>query len=173
YSGYQVMDHMDAAKVGQVFVTATGNKNVLRKEHFEAMRDGAILCNSGHFNVEIDEPALRAMSAQVKEVKENVVAYTLKDGRTLYLLSEGRLVNLSRPMGQGHPIEIMDGSFAVQALSCQYIADNRKKMRAGVVRVPQEIDDDVARLILESQGVKLDKPTKEQVGYAASWQEGT
>ncbi len=173
YSGYRVLDHMSAAKIGQVFVTATGNKNVLRKEHFEVMRDGAIMCNSGHFNVEIDEPALRAMSTEVKEIKDNVVAYKLKDGRTLYLLSEGRLVNLSRPMGQGHPIEIMDGSFAVQALSCQYIGTHRKSMKAGVVRVPQEIDDQVASLILKTQNVVLDKPTKEQTAYASEWQEGT
>lgn len=174
YDGFRVMDHKKAAKEGHIFVTATGNRSVLRKEHFELMQDGAIMANSGHFNIEIDEPALRKMSAKVEELKDNLMAYTLKDGRTLYLLSEGRLVNLARPSGQGHPIEIMDGSFAIQALCAREIAKSGGKgLKAGVMDVPREIDDGTAALLLKSQGIVLDKPTAEQVAYANEWKEGT
>ncbi len=174
YDGYRVMDHKRAAKEGHVFVTATGNKGVIRKEHFDLMPDGAIMANSGHFNVEIDEPALRSMSVKVEELKDNIVGYHLKDGRTLYLLSEGRLVNLARPSGQGHPIEIMDGSFAIQALCAELVAKSKGNgLKAGVMDVPKEIDDSTAALLLKSQGIALDKPTAEQVGYANEWKEGT
>jgi adenosylhomocysteinase len=174
YDGYRVMDHKKAAKEGHIFVTATGNKNVLRKEHFELMQDGAIMCNSGHFNVEIDEPALRKMSEKVENVKDNIDCYNLKGGRKLYLLSEGRLVNLARPSGQGHPIEIMDGSFAVQALCAELIAKSKGKgMKAGVMDVPKNVDDSTAALLLKTQGITLDKPTAEQTAYAEEWKEGT
>ncbi len=179
YEGYRVMNHAEAAKVGDIFLTVTGNKNVIRREHFELMKDGAILCNAGHFNVEIDEPALRKMSSKVEEVKDNITAYHMKDAKTgkpktLYLLSEGRLVNLARPSGQGHPCEIMDGSFAIQALCCELLAKSRgKKMAPGVMDVPKEVDDSTAARILKSQGVVLDRPTKEQIAYAEEWKEGT
>jgi len=174
YDGYRVMAMPEAARQGDIFVTATGNKGVIGKEHFGLMKSGAILCNTGHFNVEIDEPALRALSKRVFEVKDNIVGYEQKDNRILYLLSEGRLVNLAQPSGQGHPIEIMDGSFALQALCCELIASSRKrKMAAGVHSVPKEVDDSVARLILASKGISLEKPSAEQQKYAESFDEGT
>lgn len=172
YDGYRVMDMQQAAKEGDIFITATGNKNVLDEQHFKLMKSGAILCNTGHFNVEINEPALRKLSGKVTKMKDNIDAYEMKDGRTLYLLSEGRLVNLARPSGQGHPIEIMDGSFAIQALCCERIAKG-KKMPAGVHNVPKEIDDAVASLLLQSRGIRLEKPTTEQLEYAESFEEGT
>ncbi len=172
YDGYRVMGMDDAAPQGDIFVTATGNKNVIGPQHFEKMKDGAILCNAGHLNVEINEPALRKMSRKVEGIKDNVAGYSLKNGNTVYLLSEGRLVNLARPSGQGHPIEIMDGSFAIQALCCELIAIG-KKMSAGVHDVPKETDDSVARLILRSQGISLQEPTQEQKKYSESFEEGT
>ena len=177
YDGFRVMSMPEAAKIGDIFVTATGNKNVIGKEHFSLLKDGAMLCNTGHFDVEIDEHALRAASKKVHIVKDNVAAYEQKDGRTIYLLSEGRLVNLAQPSGQGHPIEIMDGSFALQALCCELIAASSKtgakKMAAGVHDVPAGIDDEVARLLLSSKGIRLEPPTPEQKKYAESFEEGT
>ncbi len=172
YDGYRVMSMEEAAPQGDIFVTATGNKNVIDSHHFLPMKDGAMLCNAGHFNAEINEPALRALSAKVEEIKENVAAYSLPGGKTLYLLSEGRLVNLSRPSGQGHPIEIMDGSFAVQALCCLALAKSGG-LHAGVHSVPMAIDDEVAALLLASRGIVLRKPTQEQLEYAESFSEGT
>ncbi len=172
YDGFRVMDITDAAKEGDIFITATGNKNVIGEKHFALMKDGALLANAGHFNVEINEPLLRKMSGKVEQVKENIAGYTLKSGKTLYLLSEGRLVNLARPSGQGHPIEIMDGSFALQALCCELLAKG-KKLPAGVHNVPKETDDDVARLLLSARGIALERPTKEQQQYAESFEEGT
>ena len=172
YDGFRVMDLESAAPQGDIFVTATGNVNVIDSRHFPLMKDGAILCNAGHFNVEINEPALRKSSKGVERIKDNIDAYRLKSGKTLYLLSEGRLVNLARPSGQGHPIEIMDGSFALQALCCELLAKG-KKMPAGVQDVPKEIDDSVARLILRSQGIRLEEPTGEQKKYSESFEGGT
>ena len=172
YDGYRVMGMGQAAAEGDMFITATGSKNVIGAAHFEKMKNGAILCNAGHFNVEIDEPALKKMSRKVEKIKDNVDGYELKNGKTLYLLSEGRLVNLARPSGQGHPIEIMDGSFALQALCCERLAKG-KKLPAGVHDVPVEIDDSVASLLLAARGVKLEKPTAEQKKYAESFEEGT
>jgi len=172
YDGYRVMDMDGAAAQGDIFVTATGNKSVIDSQHFSKMKDGAMLCNAGHFNTEINEPALRKLSLKVEGVKENVAGYCLKGGKTLYLLSEGRIVNLARPSGQGHPIEIMDGSFAIQALCCELLAKG-KKMPPGVHNVPKETDDLVARLILKSQGISLKEPTEEQEKYAKSFDEGT
>ncbi len=182
YDGYRVMDMDAAASLGDIFVTATGNKNVLDSQHFSKMKNGAILSNAGHFNIEINEPTLRKMSKKTGELKDNVMGYTLASGssggkapaaeKTIYLLSEGRLVNLARPSGQGHPIEIMDGSFAVQALCCELIA-KAKKLPAGVQNVPKDVDDSVARLLLNSQGITLQKPTAEQEKYAESFDEGT
>ncbi|MFH1306950.1 MAG: adenosylhomocysteinase [Candidatus Micrarchaeota archaeon] len=173
YEGFNVMGHSAAARIGDIFITATGNKNIIRKEHFELMKDGAILCNSGHFDIEIDKPALEKMSSGKKTIKDNVEEYELKNGKSILLLSEGRLVNLARPMGQGHPIEIMDGSFAVQALSVEYLAKNKGKLSPGVIKVPEKIDGEVATLLLKTQGISLDKPTEEQIKYAGEWKEGT
>ena len=173
YSGFRVMNMAKAAPMGDIFITATGNKNVIGAQHFPKMKDGAILANAGHFNVEIDERALRKMSRGVRTVKDNVVEYSLRAGKKLYLLSEGRLVNLARPGGQGHPIEIMDASFALQALCCEHIARNRGRLIKAVHEVPQKIDDVVAQLVLASNGILLDPPTKEQVKYAREWTVGT
>ncbi|MFA5108765.1 MAG: adenosylhomocysteinase [Candidatus Micrarchaeia archaeon] len=173
YDGYRVLSHSQAAKEGDIFITATGNKNVIRKEHFLEMKDGAILCNSGHFNVEIDIPALEKLSTGKKTIKDNVELYSLKGGKTILLLSEGRLVNLARPMGQGHPIEIMDGSFAVQALCVEHLVKNKSRLKPGVIKVPAELDGQVATLLLKTQGITLETPTQEQINYANEWKEGT
>ncbi|MCX8195103.1 MAG: adenosylhomocysteinase [Candidatus Micrarchaeota archaeon] len=172
YDGFRVMGMDEAAPIGDIFITATGNKNVIDAPHFSKMKDGALLANAGHFNIEINEPALRKMSKKVEKIKENIDAYRLKGGKTIYLLSEGRLVNLARPSGQGHPIEIMDGSFALQALCCELLAKG-KRLPAAVHPVPQEIDEEVARLLLKSQGITLPKPTQQQKKYAESFEEGT
>ncbi len=171
YSGFRVMNLDEAAGEGELFITSTGNVDVITKKHFEKMQDGAILANAGHFNNEIDLKGLEQLSEKRERVKENVERFTLKNGKKLYLLSEGRLVNLARPSGQGHPIEIMDGSFAIQALSLEFIL--KKKLPAKVISVPRSIDDVVAELALAAKGIKLSKPSKEQERYARSWEEGT
>jgi adenosylhomocysteinase len=171
YSGFRVMNLDEAAEEGELFITSTGNVNVITKKHFEKMRDGAILANAGHFNNEIDIKGLEQLSSKRERIKDNVERFTLRNGKKLYLLSEGRLVNLARPSGQGHPIEIMDGSFAIQALSLEFISKN--KLPAKVVSVPRSIDDEVAELALAAKGVKLSKPSKEQEEYSRSWAEGT
>jgi adenosylhomocysteinase len=172
YDGFRVMNHFSASKIGDIFITATGNINVLRKEHFLEMKDGAILANAGHFDVEIDKKALIELSKEIKKPLEGVEEFILKNGKRLYLLSSGRLVNLAKPLGQGHPIEIMDGSFALQALSCKYLAEN-KNLKPAVYQVPKEIDAKVASLILESHNIVLDKLTKEQINYLNEWRIGT
>ncbi len=170
YSGYRVMDISSAAKVGDVFITATGCRNAIGSEHLKLMKSGAILANSGHFDNEIDKEYLAGQGKR-REIKTNLEEFVMKDGRKLYLLSEGRLVNLSQPTGQGHPIEIMDGSFAIQALSLEYLLKN--KLKHGVHDVPLEIDDKVAGMALESNGIRLPSLTKEQLDYLSSWEEGT
>jgi len=169
--GFEVMPLAEAAGIGQVFVTVTGNKGILRKEHFQAMPDGAIVCNSGHFNVEIDIPALKALSRSQRSVKPFVDEYLMRDGRKVYLLGEGRLINLAS--AEGHPASVMDMSFANQALSAEYIARKGRKLEKKVHRVPMEIDREIARLKLESMGIGIDRLTREQETYLASWQEGT
>jgi adenosylhomocysteinase len=169
--GFRVMPMAEAAKVGEVFITVTGDKSILRGEHFNAMKDGAIICNSGHFNVEIDIPALEAMSLAKRQTRESVDEYTLRDGRKIYLLGEGRLVNLAA--AEGHPAVVMDMSFANQALCAEYMARNAKTLEAKVHTVPKEIDQAVARLKLQSMGVAIDQLTVEQEHYLASWSEGT
>jgi adenosylhomocysteinase len=149
----------------------TGNKSVIRGEHFENMKHGAIVCNSGHFNVEIDIPALEKMSSGKKEVRPLVDEYLLKGGRKVYLLGEGRLVNLAT--AEGHPASVMDMSFANQALSAEYLKENYKTLKPQVYVVPENLDKEIARLKLESMGHNLDKLTAEQEHYLASWQEGT
>lgn len=169
--GYNVMPLEDAAGIGDVFVTLTGDTSVIRKEHFEAMKDGAIIANSGHFNVELDIPALEMMSKGKRRIREFVDEYTLKDGRRINLLGEGRLVNLAA--AEGHPASVMDMSFANQALSCEYIAKNHKKLDKKVYKVPEFVDKNIAKLKLESLGVKIDVLTKEQKKYLDSWELGT
>jgi adenosylhomocysteinase len=169
--GLRVMPMGDAVKVGQVFVTLTGDKSVLRKEHFEAMNDGAAIANSGHFNVEIDIPELEELATSKRRVREFVDEYKMADGRKIYLLGEGRLINLAA--AEGHPAAVMDMSFADQSLSVEYLAKNSKDLKPNVYPVPTDIDEMVAELKLESMGIKIDTLTPEQVAYLASWSEGT
>ena len=169
--GFRVMPMVEAAKEGDVFITVTGNKNVIRSEHFELMKSGAVVCNSGHFNVEVDIPALERMSTSKREVRPLVEEYALKGGRKVYLIGEGRLVNLAS--AEGHPAAVMDMSFANQALSAEYLRQNYKNLKPQVYVVPEHLDREIARLKLESMGHKLDKLTPEQEQYLASWQEGT
>jgi adenosylhomocysteinase len=169
--GFRVMPIVEAAKIGDVFVTITGDINVIDKAALESMRDGAILANSGHFDVEINLPALRGMTKSRKPIRQSVEEYTLKDGRRLYLLAEGRVVNLAA--AEGHPATVMDMSFANQALSLEYLVKNRGKLKTKVYPVPEEIDKQVARLKLESMGVSIDTLTPEQKKYLASWEQGT
>jgi adenosylhomocysteinase len=169
--GFRVLPMIEAAKEGDVFITVTGNKNVIRREHFEVMKGGAIVCNSGHFNVEIEIPALESLSSGKKEVRPLVDEFILKDGRKIYLIAEGRLVNLST--AEGHPASVMDMSFANQALSAEYLVKNAKNLKPQVYVVPEDLDKEIARMKLESMGHKLDKLTAEQEHYLASWQEGT
>jgi len=169
--GYAVMPMAEAAKFGDLFITVTGNRSVLRREHFEVMKDGAVLANSGHFNVEIDIPALRDMTASSREVREFVQEYRLADGRRLYLLAEGRLLNLAA--AEGHPAAVMDMSFANQALSLEYLARQGKELTPNVYSVPVDIDQAVARLKLEAMDVHVDELTAEQRKYLQSWEEGT
>jgi adenosylhomocysteinase len=169
--GFGVMPLIEAAKVGDVFVTVTGDASVLREEHFKAMKDGAILANSGHFNVEIDIASLEKASKGKRRVRPFVDEYTLSSGRKINLLGEGRLINLSA--AEGHPAAVMDMSVANQALSAEHMFKNSKKLEKKVYVVPGEIDREVARLKLKSMGVKIDSLTKEQEKYLASWKEGT
>ena len=169
--GFRVMSMPEAAKLGDVFCTVTGNKNVLAKEHFELMKDGAIISNSGHFNVEIDIPSLEKMSSSKRTTRNFVEEYSLKDGRKINLLGEGRLINLAA--AEGHPPSVMDMSFADQALSCEYMVKNYKTLEKKVYTVPVDLDKRVAKLKLESMGIKIDKLTPEQEEYLASWNEGT
>jgi adenosylhomocysteinase len=169
--GFRVLPMREAARVGDVFVTVTGDKGVLTGEHFQVMKDGAVLCNSGHFNVEIDIPALEKLSTAKREARPFVDEYQLKDGRRIYLLGEGRLVNLAT--AEGHPASVMDMSFANQALAAEYMAQHAHELEPKVYPVPEYLDKQIARLKLESMGIQIDKLTPEQEHYLASWQEGT
>jgi adenosylhomocysteinase len=169
--GFRVMTMKDAAALGDFFVTVTGNKSVIRKEHFEVMKDGAIVANSGHFNVEIDIPALDEMCKSKRLIREFVEEYNLPGGRRINILAEGRLVNLSA--AEGHPSSVMDMSFANQALSAEYLLKNYKSLTVDVHRVPFAIDQEIAKLKLSAMNVKIDVLTPEQERYLASWQEGT
>jgi len=165
--GCQVCDMMEAAAMGDLFLTLTGNRDVIREEHFRVMKDGAILGNAGHFDVEIDKIALEQLSKEVCEARDNVTTYVLGDGRRISLLAQGRLVNLAA--GDGHPIEIMDLSFGLQLGSVLHLAENR--LPPGVYDVPGEIDSDVVRTALEARGIRLEAPTREQEEYLRQWRE--
>jgi len=169
--GFEVMPLMDAAPIGEVFITITGDKNVVDEKHLKVMRDGAILANSGHFNVEINIPALEKLSKSQKTMRPFVQRYDLKDGRKLYLLGDGRLINLAA--AEGHPASVMDMSFANQALCMEYLAKTRGKLDVKVYSVPEDIDRQVARLKLDSMGVKIDSLSAAQRKYLSSWEEGT
>jgi adenosylhomocysteinase len=169
--GFRVMPMVDAASIGDIFVTLTGDINVVDKHHFEAMKDGAIVANSGHFNVEINIPALEEMAQEKKLVRPFVEQYVLQDERRINILGEGRLINLAS--AEGHPASVMDMSFANQALSLEHMVKNAESMDRRVYSVPEEIDRDIARLKLEAMAVKIDTLTQEQVAYLNSWEEGT
>jgi len=169
--GFDVLPMAEAARIGDIFVTVTGNKTIIAKKHFEAMKDGAIVANSGHFNVEIDIPALEALAKAKKRIREFVDEYTLRNGRKIYLLGEGRLINLAA--AEGHPAMVMDMSFANQALSVVHMIRNAASLEPRVYPVPKDIDAAIARLKLRSMGIKIDKLTPEQKKYLADWEEGT
>lgn len=169
--GFRVMPMNEAARIGDIFVTLTGDLNVVDRKHFEVMKDGAIIANSGHFNVEINIPALEEISTEKRLVRPFVEQYDLPDGRRIHILGEGRLINLAA--AEGHPASVMDMSFANQALSAEYIMKNADKLQKKVYSVPEEIDKEIARLKLEGMGVSIDVLTPEQVTYLNSWQEGT
>lgn len=169
--GFTVMPMRDAVKIGDIFVTLTGNKSVIREEHFKLMKSGAILANSGHFNVEIDIPALKKISKKIRKIREFVVEYVIDKGKTIYLLGDGRLINLAA--AEGHPSSVMDMSFANQALAVLYIKENHHKLKNIVYDVPEDIDKNIAELKLKSMNVKIDKLTLVQKKYLKSWKEGT
>lgn len=169
--GFRVMPMAEAAKIGDIFCTLTGDINVIRPQHFRVMKDNAVVCNSGHFNVEIDIPGLKKMSRKKRRVREFVDEYTLKNGKRINLLGEGRLINLSA--AEGHPAVVMDMSFANQALSAEYLVKSGRGLQKKVYVVPERIDSEISRLKLKSMGVKIDKLTPEQKKYLASWEMGT
>ncbi|WP_336772706.1 adenosylhomocysteinase [Paenibacillus sp. MMO-58] len=167
--GFTVLPMSEAAKVGELFITVTGNKDCIRAEHYEVMKNGAILSNAGHFDVEFNKPELAAMSTDIRTVRRNIEEYKLKDGRSIYVLAEGRLVNLAA--GDGHPAEIMDTTFALQALGLRYVNEQYANIGKKVVNVPYELDEQVARFKLDSLNISIDKLTPEQVTYLDSWKE--
>jgi adenosylhomocysteinase len=170
--GFRVMPMAKAAREGDIFITVTGGYNVLDQKHFAAMKDGAIMSNAGHFNDEINIPALEELSGGKKrQVRDFVDEYVLKDGRKLYLLADGRLVNLAA--AEGHPASVMDMSFANQALACEWVLKNQAKLKPQVYVVPEDIDREIARLKLKSMGIDVDRLSAGQKKYAASWQSGT
>ncbi len=169
--GYRVMTMNEAAGIAEVFITVTGNKSVIAREHFEKLKNGAILCNSGHFNVEVDLETLDRMAASRRQVREFVEEYVMKDGRRIFVLGEGRLINLAA--AEGHPASVMDMSFANQALSAKYLVEQHASLEKRVHAVPDALDREIARLKLDSMGVKIDRLTVEQQKYLASWSEGT
>lgn len=169
--GFQVMPIKEAASVGDIFITSTGNKHVIVEKHFLLMKDGAILANAGHFNIEIDTTALEKLAKKKKTMRPNCVEYTLKNDRRIFLLSEGRLVNLSS--AEGHPSEVMDMSFSTQALACLYISQNYKNLKAKVYQLPGSEEQKIARLKLQAMGIEIDDLTSVQKEYLSSWQEGT
>jgi len=169
--GFSVMSMAEAATIGDLFVTLTGNKSVIARDHFEKLKNGAILCNSGHFNVEIDLDVLATMASSRRPAREFVEEFAMRDGRKVYVLGEGRLINLAA--AEGHPASVMDMSFANQALSAEYMVKNHASLEKRVYAVPEDLDKQVARMKLESMGVKIDRLTPEQEHYLASWNEGT
>ncbi|MFL5979840.1 MAG: adenosylhomocysteinase [Gaiellaceae bacterium] len=169
--GFEVMSMAEAAEIGDIFCTATGDKSVITREHIERMKDGAVLANTGHFNVEIEIPALRQLATDVRESRAFVEEFTLENGKRVYLLGDGRLINLAA--AEGHPALVMDMSFANQSLSAEYAVDHAAELDRKVYPVPEEIDSEIARLKLETMGISIDRLTEEQANYLASWDEGT
>ncbi|HEY9848769.1 MAG TPA: adenosylhomocysteinase [Leptolyngbyaceae cyanobacterium] len=169
--GFRVMPMAEAAPQGDIFITVTGNKHVIRGEHFDVMKDGAIVCNSGHFDIEIDLKALGAKASEVSTVRNFTEEYRLQNGKSVIVLGEGRLVNLAA--AEGHPSAVMDMSFANQALGCEYLVKNKGKLEAGIHSIPVEVDKEIARLKLQAMGIELDTLTSDQIEYMNSWTSGT
>jgi adenosylhomocysteinase len=169
--GFRVLPMIDAAKVGDLFITVTGNKHVIRPEHFEVMKDGAIVCNSGHFDIEIDLKSLGAKATGVKEVRNFTQEYKLPSGKSIIVLGEGRLINLAA--AEGHPSAVMDMSFANQALACEFLVKNKGKLEPGLYSIPTELDQEIAKLKLQAMGIAIDTLTSEQIEYMNSWTSGT
>jgi adenosylhomocysteinase len=169
--GFRVMPMEAAAPYGDLFITVTGNKHIIRGEHFERMKDGAIVCNSGHFDIEIDLKTLKAMASEVKQVRNFTEEYRLNSGKSIVVLGEGRLINLAA--AEGHPSAVMDMSFANQALACEYLVQNKGKLEPGLYSIPTEVDQEIARLKLQAMGIAIDTLTDEQVEYMNSWTSGT
>ncbi|MGB7440748.1 MAG: adenosylhomocysteinase [Coleofasciculaceae cyanobacterium] len=169
--GFRVLPMAEAASQGDLFITVTGNKHVIRKEHFEAMKDGAMVCNSGHFDIEIDLKTLGEMASEVKQVRNFTQQYHLKSGKSVIVLGEGRLINLAA--AEGHPSAVMDMSFANQALACEYLVKNKGKLEPGLHSIPVEADKEIARLKLQAMGIAIDSLTPEQTEYINSWTSGT
>ncbi|PMB03336.1 adenosylhomocysteinase, partial [Fischerella thermalis CCMEE 5273] len=169
--GFRVLPMAEAAPLGDLFITVTGNKHVIRGEHFDVMKDGAIVCNSGHFDIEIDLKALGAKATEVKTVRPFTEEYRLQNGKSVVVLGEGRLINLAA--AEGHPSAVMDMSFANQALGCEYLVKNKGKLEPGIHAIPTEVDQEIARLKLQAMGIKIDTLTLEQIEYINSWTSGT
>lgn len=169
--GFRVMPMAEAATIGDVFVTVTGNKHIIREEHFVVMKDGAIVCNSGHFDIEIDLEALKTLATDIKEVRNFTQQYVLKNGKSVIVIGEGRLVNLAA--AEGHPSAVMDMSFANQALACEYLVKNKGQLKPGIHSIPTEVDQEIATLKLQGMGISIDTLTPEQVEYMNSWTVGT
>jgi adenosylhomocysteinase len=169
--GFRVMPMAEAAPQGDLFITVTGNKHVIRAEHFDVMKDGAMVCNSGHFDIEIDLKSLGAKATEVKEARQFTQQYQLPNGKSVIVLGEGRLVNLAA--AEGHPSAVMDMSFANQALACEYLVKNKGKLEPGIHSIPVEVDKEIARLKLQAMGVEIDSLTPDQIEYMNSWTSGT
>jgi adenosylhomocysteinase len=169
--GFRVMPMEAAATYGDLFITVTGNKHIIRGEHFERMKDGAIVCNSGHFDIEIDLKTLKTMASEVKQVRNFTQEYRLNSGKSIVVLGEGRLINLAA--AEGHPSAVMDMSFANQALACEYLVKNKGQLEPGLYAIPTEVDQEIARLKLQAMGIAIDTLTPEQVEYMNSWTSGT
>jgi adenosylhomocysteinase len=169
--GFRVMPMAEAAPQGDLFVTVTGNKHVIRAEHFDVMKDGAMVCNSGHFDIEIDLKSLGVKATEVKDVRPFTQQYLLANGKSVIVLGEGRLVNLAA--AEGHPSAVMDMSFANQALACEYLVKNQGKLEPGLHSIPMEVDKEIARLKLQAMGVNIDSLTTDQIEYINSWTSGT
>jgi adenosylhomocysteinase len=169
--GFRVMPISKAAPLGEIFITVTGNRHVIDTQHFEVMRDGAIVCNSGHFDLELNLVGLKSISTDVRTVRQWAEAHKLRDGREIVVLGEGRLINLAA--AEGHPASVMDMSFANQALSVEYLAKNKGKLEATIHLLPEEVDMEIARLKLTAMNVSIDELTPEMIEYMNSWQSGT
>lgn len=171
--GYDVLPMAEAAEIGDVFLTTTGNRDVIVREHFEQMADGVLLANAGHFDIEIDLEALSDLAVETYEARDGIEAYEMADGRRLNVIAEGRLVNLAAPIALGHPVEVMDQSFGVQAACVRELVESEESYEPGVYDVPDELDEEIAEIKLEAEGVEFDSLSEKQREYMGSWEHGT